>query len=302
MKRYLPYAAPCALLMTAALLNAQPRQQTFDSPQEAAQATIEAAGNNDTAALLKLFGPDGKDIVESGDPAQDKTNRAEFARRGREKLEVNQDPTNPDHAVLLVGQEQWPFPIPLVRRNGKWHFDSAQGRVEILAHRIGENELTAMDVCRGYVEAQMMYAQRDRGHNGVLAYAQKIASSPGKQDGLYWEGESDALVPKSFADAAAASHPAGGKREPYHGYYFHILRAQGPDAPGGAFDYVVKGQMIGGFAMIAWPAQYGVSGVRTFIVNHRGVVYQKDLGSGTPTLARQITRFNPDKTWKKVDE
>lgn len=291
-----------ATVLSLGLLAAQTNQRTFASPKEAAQATMEAAEHNDTAALLKLFGANGKDIVESGDPAQDKANREEFAKRAHASIQIIQDPTDPDHASIIVGEEKWPFPVPLVRKDGQWRFDAVKGRMEILAHRIGENELTAGEVCRGYVEAQLMYAQHDRNTKGVLEYAQKIGSTPGKQDGLYWEGESDTLVPKAFADAAAAGVTGAGKQAPYHGYYFRILKAQGPDAEGGALDYVVNKQMIGGFAMIAWPAEYGVSGVHTFIVSHRGVVYEKDLGPATPAAARQTVRFNPDKSWKKVDE
>ncbi|HZY59520.1 MAG TPA: DUF2950 domain-containing protein [Candidatus Binataceae bacterium] len=280
----------------------QAGQQSFATPEEAAKATIDAAAHNDTAALLKLFGPGGKDIVESGDPTADKNGRAEFAKSAGEKLKVDQDPTNPNRATLVVGEQNWPFPVPLVRTNGKWHFDSAAGRMEILAHRVGENEVNAVEVCRGYVEAQMEYAAQDRDKDGVLKYAQRIVSTPGKEDGLYWEGGAS-LVPKAFANAAAANLAEGAnKPDRYHGYYFHILKAQGPDAAGGAFDYVVKGKMIGGFALVAFPAEYAVSGVKTFIVNHQGVVYEKDLGANTSTLARQMTKFNPDKTWKQVEK
>lgn len=290
------------ILAAAALLNAQPAgERSFATPQDAAQALVDAAGRNDTAALLKLFGPQGADIVQSGDPAQDKEARAEFARRTHEKMEIQIEPSNPNRAVIVAGNQDWPFPIPLVRtKNGQWHFDAAQGRVEILARRVGRNELVAIDVCRAYVEAQMEYASRDRDVRGVLEYAQKIGSAPGKKNGLYWEGEPDNLVPKAFADAAAAMFAEGKKPVPYHGYYFHILTAQGPDAPGGACSYIVNGQMIGGFALIAYPAEYGVSGIKTFLVNHSGIVYEKDLGAATGTLALQITRFNPDKTWKPV--
>jgi len=289
-----------AALLTAPLIGQQTAERSFPTPQEAAQALVDAAGQNDTAALMKLFGPQGADIVRSGDPAEDKDARAEFARRAHEKMAVQVEPSNPNRAVIVAGNDNSPLPIPLVRtKAGQWHFDAARGRVEILARRIGRNELAAIDVCRGYVEAQMEYASRDRNGNGVLNYAQKIVSSPGKRDGLYREGEPDNLVPKAFGEAAAAI--AGGKTpEPYHGYYFRILTAQGPDAPGGTHPYIVKGDMIGGFALIAYPAKYGDSGVKTFIVNHRGVVYEKDLGPATATLASQATRFNPDKTWQAV--
>lgn len=292
-------------LAIALALQAAPgvTQQTFATPQAAAQAVIEAAEHDDTAALLKLFGPGGKDIVESGDPVQDKAGRAEFARAAHESLKVNQDASNPDRATLSIGTEDWPFPVPLVRSDGKWHFDAAAGKVEILAHRVGENEVNAVEVCRGYVEAQMEYAARVHDKGGVLEYAQKIVSSPGKQDGLYWEGASETLVPKAFADAAAANVAAGAnKLDRYQGYYFRILKTQGPEAAGGAFDYVVNGKMIGGFALVAYPAEYAVSGVKTFVVNHQGTVYEKDLGANTAALARQMTRFNPDKSWKTVEK
>jgi len=217
-----------------------------------------------------------------------------------EKMQVEPAPGDPNRATLVVGPDDWPFPVPIVGKSGQWHFDSGAGRVEILARRVGRNEMTAIDVCRGYVEAQMEYAAADRESAGILQYAQKIVSTPGKKDGLYWAGESDNLVPKAFADASAAMSAEGKKPEPYHGYYFHILKAQGPDAEGGALDYVVKGKMIGGFALVAFPAEYGVSGIKTFIVNHRGVVYEKDLGAGTVMAARQMTRFNPDKTWQAI--
>ena len=294
-----------AMVLTIAVLNAAPQsgQQTFATPRDAAQAIIDAADHNDTAALLKLFGGGGKDIVESGDPAEDKASRAEFARLSRQKLQVSQDPSNPDRAILSIGSRDWPFPVPLVRQSGRWYFDSAAGRMEILAHRVGENEVNAVEVCRGYVEAQMEYAARDRNGDGVLQYAQRIVSSPGKQDGLYTQGAAESLVPKAFANAALADAAQGGRKlDRYHGYYFAILKVQGPDAPAGALNYVVRGKMIGGFALVAWPAEYGVSGVKTFIVNHRGIVYEKDLGPNTAASARQMTRFNPDKSWKPVEK
>ncbi len=290
------------MLGVAALLSAQQAgERSFASPQEAAQALMNAAAQNDTAALLKLFGPKGMDIVESGDPTEDKDSRAEFARRAREKMEIQVEPSNPNRATIIAGNQNWPFPVPLMKtKTGQWHFDSGRGRVEILARRVGRNELVAIDVCRAYVEAQMEYASRDHDGDGTLEYAQRLMSSPGKKDGLYWEGEPDNLVPKAFAEAAAAIFVQGKKPAPYHGYYFRILTAQGPDAQGGARSYVVKGEMIGGFALLAYPAEYGVSGIQTFMVSHSGVVYEKDLGPTTGTLALQTTRFNPSKSWKAV--
>lgn len=289
-----------ALVMFATGLTLR-SQQTFSTPQAAAQALVDAAAHDDSAAMLKLFGPGGKDIVQSGDAADDKTAREQFAAHAREKLQVEADHDNPNRATIIVGNQDWPLPVPLIRKNGQWSFDAASGRVEILARRIGRHELAAIDVCRAYVEAQMEYASRDRDANGMLEYAQHIISSPGKKDGLYYEGEAETLVPKSFADAAAVLMQGKGKTPvPYHGYFFHILKAQGPDAQGGAMDYVVKGVMMGGFALVAWPAEYGVSGIQTLIVNHQGVVYEKDLGPQTAALARQMTSFNPNKTWKPV--
>jgi len=296
-----------AALLTAALSGVngyaqQAGEQTFPSPQAAGQALLDATVQNDIAALMKIFGPQADDIVQSGDAANDAEAHAQFAARAREKLEYEIDPSNPARAVIIAGNQNWPFPVPLLRNKaGQWYFDTLRGRTEILARRIGGNELAAIDVCRAYVEAQMEYASRDRDANGVLEYAQKIMSSPGKKDGLYFEGEPDNLVPKAFADAAAAMFAEGKKPVPYHGYYFHILKAQGADAQGGSRNYVVKGQMIGGFAMLAYPAQYGESGIKTFIVNHSGVVYEKDLGPTTGAAAPQMTRFNPDKTWKPVE-
>lgn len=295
---------PAAAILAATVLSYGPAlygqaARTFATPQEAAQALTEAASKNDTEALLKLFGPAGRSIVVSGDPAEDKAGREDFARMAHEKLTIEQPHAN--RAEIVVGDQAWPFPVPLVRRNGQWIFDSAAGKVEVLARRVGANELNAIDVCRGYVEAQMKYAEKDRAADGNLEYAQSIIGKTGKHQGLYVEGEPDHLVPKSFADAAAVMLAAQGKKpQPYHGYFFHILKAQGPAAEGGAMDYVVKGEMIGGFALVAWPAEYGVSGVNTFIVNHHGVIYQKDLGATTSVLTRQMKRFDPGPGWKKV--
>ena len=287
-----------SVAVAAALLAAAPRvtQRTFATPQEAIQAIIDAADHNDAAALLQLFGPDGKDILESGDPVEDKESRAEFARSAHEKLQVEQDPANPDRVTFAVGEQDWPFPVPVVRKDGKWRLDPISGRLEILARRVGRNELNTMEICRGYVEAQLEYASEDRGRDGILKYAQSIASSPSKQDGLYSEGAPQNPVAKAFAAAADATKPT-----PYHGYYFRVLKSQGPAATGGAFDYVVNGKMIGGFALVAWPAEYGVSGVQTFIIDHEGLLYGKDLGINTAALARQMARFNPDRSWRRVE-
>ena len=301
--RRIAWRLAAGLLVVAASLPAATKdgQRTFATPQEAVQATIDAAEHNDTAALLQLFGTEGKDIVESGDPVQDKELRTEFARSAHEKLQIDEDRFTPDRVAFTVGSQEWPFPVPVVRKDGRWRLDSASGRLEILARRIGRNELNVMEICRGYAEAQIEYAAGARDGDRVLKYAQKIVSAPGKEDGLYGDGKSDNLVPRAFAGATVASPSTVGKpAEPYHGYYFRVLKSQGPDAPGGAVDYVLNGKMIGGFALVAWPAEYGVSGIRIFIINHDGVVYEKDLGAATAVQARQMTRFNPDKSWQPV--
>jgi hypothetical protein len=276
--------------------------QTFSTPKGAMQAVIRACEKNDTGALLKIFGPGGKDIVESGDPAEDSSARAEFLKRTREGFKLIQDTTNPDKMMVSIGTQDWPFPVPLVRKGSRWHFDSSEGRQEILARRIGANELDAAEICRGYVEAQFEYAQAHR-NRGVPVYAQKIVSSQGEQDGLYWETGKDGLecpVPKGFAKAAA--NMSAGMLEPYHGYYFRILTAQGPAAHGGIFDYIVHGSMLGGFALVACPAEYGVSGIQTFIVNHEGTVYEAHLGPETVRLAAETTEFDPDPSlWHPIE-
>ena len=299
------FTAGALASLTLALLPAQTptSQPVFATPEEAIHAIGDAAEHNDSAAMLKLLGPAAKALVAPAGDAGAREDRANFARMVHDKIHVERDPTNPTRVTFSVGKEDWPFPVPLVRdKTGQWHFDAEQGKTEILARHIGRNELNAVEVCRGYVEAQMEYANVDRDADGNLEYAQRMVSSPGKQDGLYWEGQAGSLVPKSFAAAAGAAAEAGRKLQPYHGYYYRILKSQGPAAEGGAVSYVVKGEMIGGFALVAWPAEYGVSGVKTFIVNHRGVVYEKDLGPTTATLARQMTQFNPDKTWHAVEK
>jgi hypothetical protein len=290
-----------SLVSLALSAEIQQSPQSFDTPEAAMTALIDAADHNDSAALTRLLGPGSEDIASTGSATEDKDRREEFARLAHEKSHLNLDASNPNRATFTVGNQESPFPVPLIHKNGKWMFDTATGRVEILAHRIGRNELDTMQACRGYVEAQLQYADKDHSGDGFLEYAQRLMSNPGKQDGLYWEGPAGSLIPKSFAEAAA-NYPEGStKQTPYHGYYFHVLRSQGPDAQGGAFNYVVKGNMIGGFALVAWPAQYGVTGIMTFTVNHLGVVYEKDLGPNSAAIARQLPTFNPDKTWHPVD-
>jgi hypothetical protein len=206
---------------------------------------------------------------------------------------------NPDRVTLLIGTIEWPIAVPIMRKSGRWSFDIQEGKAEIRRRTIGGNELDAIEICLGYVEAQQSYAESDRDGNGVLEYAKKIVSSEGRKDGLYWPGE-DSPVAAGFAKAAAQGYTAspGGSPRPYHGYFYKVLLSQGPDAAGGAQDYVVHGLMIGGFALVAWPAEYGVSGIKSFIVNQDGIVYEKDLGPNTGSLAKALTRFNPDKSWQ----
>ena len=274
-------------------------ERSFATPEDAVNALIHASERNDTAALLHIFGPEGKEIAESGDSAEDKADREEFARLAHERLQIVHDPANPDRVIFSIGDEQWPFPVPLVRENAKWEFDSAAGKTEVLAHRIGENESDTVDTCRAFVEAELKYASALHDGSRTLQYARHIVSSIGKDNGLYSDEPSKILVPLSFAKAVVGDK-SNGNPEPYHGYYFRILYSQGSDAPGGAIQYVVDGKMIGGFALIAWPAEYGSTGIQTFIVSHQGVVYSKDLGPDTTGLARQIKAFNPDKSWHAV--
>jgi hypothetical protein len=281
--------------------------KTFDSAESAAQALMEAAEKDDVAGLSALFGPAGKAVLTSGDPQQDKRERAEFARLARNKHQLEPDQMNTAVMILSIGSEDWPFPVPIVRnannRNeSKWIFDASQGAVEMRARRIGANELDAIEICAGYVAAQMEYAAQDRDNHKMLAYAQRIASTKGRHDGLYWDGNPESLVPKGFAEAAQDTGQASADPpKPYHGYYFRVLRAQGPNSEGGQHNYIVKDLMIGGFGLVAFPARYGVSGIRTFVVNQAGVIYEKDLGTPVSGASTTVTRYDPDKSWTRVE-
>jgi hypothetical protein len=275
----------------------------FATPQEAVNALIEAAAQYDTTALGNILGPYSSEIIGTGEPARDKEMSAEFAAQARAKQNLVADPKHPGHMTLDVGSDDWAFPVPLVKLNGKWYFDTTAGRREIILRRVGRNELDAIEICRGYVEAQHEYALQKHGDSGVNQYAQRIISTPGKEDGLAWknaEGAWDGPIGENVAKAIARGYTS--RSEPYHGYFFQVLKGQGPAAPLGELDYVVKGIMIGGFALIASPAQYRVTGVKTFMVSQDGVVYQKDLGPNTLEIARGIDRFNPDKSWTPVLE
>lgn len=275
----------------------------FDSPKLAVDALVEAAANYDVPALLHVLGPDAKDLVASNDPVQDKKRSQDFAELARKKTSIQMDSKTASRAELSVGDDDTPFPIPLTKIAGKWYFDTKAGRREILYRRIGENELDAITVCRGFVEAQKEYAMNHRTADGLAQYASRIISSPGKQDGLAWqnpdgtwEGPVGEEVAKAITDGYDPSLPA------FHGYYFKILKAQGPAAPLGAMNFEIDGALIGGFALAAAPAQYRVTGVQTFIVGYDGIVYQKDLGPNTLTVFRALERYNPDKTWRRTDD
>jgi hypothetical protein len=294
-------AAATGFLLSASLFGAEPAPgpRTFDTPRQAADALVQAAAADDVPAIVAMFGPAGKDIVPSGDPVQDKNDLARFAEKAKENMDISLEPGRPAKAVISVGDDDWPMPVPIVRMaNGKWQFDAKQGRQEILARRIGGNELDAIALLRDYVDAQEEYASEDRDGSGIHQYAQKATSTPGKHDGLSW-WNADKTPGGPLGEEVAKALAAGytNKAEPYNGYHFRMLPAQGPAARLGARDYVVKGMMIGGFAAIAWPANYGVTGVQTFMVNNDGEVFQKDLGPETPKIAPNIKTFNPDKTW-----
>ena len=276
--------------------------KTFDSAEAAAQALMEAAEKDDVAGLSALFGPAGSTVLTSGDPEQDKKERTEFARLARNKHQLEPDPMNAALMILSIGSEDWPFPVPIARSADKWSFDASQGAVEMRARRIGANELDAIEICADYVEAQMEYAAQDRDNHKMLAYAQRIMSTKGLHDGLYWEGNSESLVPEGFAEAAVETgRTAAANLKPYHGYYFRVLKAQGPNAEGGQHNYIVKDLMIGGFGLVAFPAHYGASGIHTFIVNQDGVIYEKDLGNAPTSAATTVTSYDPDKSWKRVE-
>jgi len=281
----------------------QAAQKTFATPAQAADALIQAAESYDLSSLKEILGPESEKFLSSEDPIQDKNNAAEFAAKARQKNEVTVDTKNPKRAVLLVGEDGWPLPIPLVLRGGKWLFDTKAGQQEILLRRIGANELDAIQICRGYVDAQHEYAMEKHDDAKVNQYAQRVISAPGKQDGLVWRNADGSLGgPVAEGIAKALEQGYTNKSQPYHGYYFKILKGQGPAAPLGQMDFVVEGAMIGGFAMAAAPAEYRVTGVQTFLVSQSGIVYQKDLGPDTLKLFSNLVLYNPDKTWRPTND
>jgi hypothetical protein len=292
-------AALPAIVILALLTSAGLAQQSYPTPEDAAAALTAAVKTGSESAILKVLGRDAEDIVSSGDEVADADIRQRFISMYDSKHSIKAEGNK--KATLMLGPDDFPFPIPLVNSESGWEFDAEEGRIEVLYRRIGRNELDAIQTALAFVDAENEYAEKDRGE-GVGVYAQRIVSSSGKKDGLFWRDDSD---PSPLGELAAEASREGYKVErqgaPYHGYYFRILKGQGPNAPGGALDYVVKGKMIGGYALIAYPAEYGNSGVMTFAVNHAGTVYQKDLGPRTDSIASRITLFNPDQTWKKVD-
>jgi hypothetical protein len=283
--------------------NASPK--AFTSPEEAARELVRAAEANDVNAMGVIFGEAGKPVIDSGDPVQDKNQRSAFAAKARQSMKIHKDDGDQNKALILIGDDEDPFAVPLRCTNNRWHFDVEAGRQELLARRIGANELDAIDVARGFVEAQEAYALADPDGTGIAVYADRFISSPGKKDGLYWPDQTGAAASPISARITKAAAEGYTKKDdkpvPYHGYYYKILKGQGPHARGGARDYVQNGLMIGGFAMLAWPADYASSGVKSFLVNRDGTVYEKDLGPKTAAVARDVTLFDPDSSWSAIN-
>ncbi|HZN54836.1 MAG TPA: DUF2950 domain-containing protein [Candidatus Polarisedimenticolaceae bacterium] len=275
--------------------------KTFATPEAAVDALLAAAEKWDVPALKEILGSDGVDLVVTEDPVQDKNQSAAFATKAREKKRVSRSKSDPAKATLIIGSEDWPMPVPIVQKGGRWSFDTKAGRQEVLYRRIGRNELDAIEICRGYVEAQHEYASEKHDGAKINQYAQRIISTKGKQDGLAWQasdgswhGPVGEAVARAIAEGYETTSP------PYHGYYFKVLKAQGASAPLGAMDYVVKGAMLGGFALAATPAEYEITGIKSFIVGYDGVVYEKDLGPDSVQKFRSMTLYDPDKSWSKV--
>jgi len=294
-----------ALISFGSYQQADAQQKTFKSPEEAVKSLMVAVRASNTKEVLAIFGPTWNEIISKVDKVQDKAAKDRFIKAYDEmnKLEKETD----SKVTLVVGKEEWPFPIPIVKVGESWRFDTKAGKEELINRRIGRNELNTIQTCLAYVDAQREYAMKDWGGGGLRAYAQKFGSTKGKKDGLYWkakEGEEQSPLGPLAAEAVAEGYTGrkpGDKPLPYHGYYYKILKAQGKNAPGGAYDYVVKGKMIGGFALVAYPAEYGSSGIMTFIVNHDGVVYEQNLGSETAKIASAMKAYDPDETWKKAE-
>jgi hypothetical protein len=281
-----------------------PAQRTFAKAEDAVNALLTAMKSDDEAALRAIFGPESEDVLSSGDPVADRNGRRVIAIAFQRTWSLSDlDETTKE---IVIGREEWPFPIPLVLENGAWRFDTAAGKDEILARRIGRNELSTLRHCQTYVIAQREYAEAAHDGRPAGAFAQKFISDQDTQNGLYWPPTADApLSPLGplFTEATSEGYAIGQAERPraFHGYVYRILTAQGPGAPGGARNYIVKGDMTGGFALIAWPADYRNSGIMTFILNQDGVIYEKDLGENTTRLVGEIKAFNPDESWTKVE-
>jgi len=278
------------------------KQRTFGSPDEALQSLAAAVKDNNDRELVAILGPGSEDLISSGDKFDDKRRKERFLKAYEEKnsIEVSGD----NKAVIHIGSQDRIFPFPVVKKINRWLFDTKAGKEEVLCRRVGRNELNVIGVLHAYNDAQREYASRDRDGDGVLEFAQRLISRKGKKDGLYWdakEGEEESPFGPLIAKAAEEGYTDRTKMEPFQGYYFRIIKVQGPNAKGGAFDYLAKGHMVLGFGLLAYPAKYGSSGVMTFIVNQEGVIYQKDLGRKT-AKALSIKKFDPDKSWEKVEE
>jgi hypothetical protein len=279
------------------------KQKQFATPKEAADSLVAAAETFDVAALKEILGPESEDIVSSGDPVMDKNRAMMFAAKAKEKSVIEKDPDDPNRAILSIGNDNFPLPIPIDKQHGKWFFNTKVGREEIINRRVGANELDAIEICHGFVDAQEEYAADKHDDSKVNQYAQKIISTPGKHDGLAWKNDDGTWGgPVGEEIAKAIEQGYSNKGQPYHGYYFKVLNGQGPAAPMGEMNFVVEGAMIGGFALAAAPAQYRVTGVQTFIVGPAGVVYQKDLGPDTLKAFQEMERFNPDKSWTPTED
>jgi len=278
------------------------KQKAFGSPEDAMKALAEAAQAGNMKGMMVILGPEGEDIISSGDAVADKDTQERFVKAYQEKVDFVKEKEG--RVSIIIGNDNWPFPIPIVKRGEGWVFDTKAGREEVLSRRIGRNELNAIQVCGAYVEAQREYASTDRERDGIIQYAQKVISDPYRRNGLYWEvgeGEIESPLGPFIAQATEKGYTKkGDKPIPYHGYYYKILKGQGMSAPGGSYKYVINGHMVAGFALVAWPAEYGVSGVTTFVVNQNGMVYEKDLGPKTEAVAKTMTLYNPDRTWRRA--
>lgn len=297
------WSATVAPVLAASSAHAAPPQKLFATPEDAFAALVAAADSDDVAALVAILGPGSQPLVSSGDPVADEALRDKFVTSFRATHSIAKP--DADRAMLETGADAWPFPIPLVKTDAGWRFDTDAGRQEILDRRIGANEIAAIQACLAYGDAQREYQERNPGGDLPAPYAQKLASTPGQRNGLFWEsreGEAESPLGPAFSSARGEGYAVGkGKQIPYHGYYYRVLTAQGPSAPGGAFDYLAHGKMIGGFALVAYPAKWGASGVMTFVTSHSGDVFQKNLGPDTAKIAGAMKTFDPDASWTTVD-